>query len=163
MILPVVLVSTALAAPADLLAPSIADLDRSLDRLQSALRSARDVDGRWSKLQEAWVTTECAVWACSSSIGAAQVVRLRAAARAGRRFAQAARAEASRTDRIRSFDAVGPLIQGARRRRVRRLLRELDLISRRFATRLAWNARFVERWAAGHAGAIRTISCEPDR
>lgn len=148
-----------LGAPPGLLAPSIADLDRSLDRLERLLDAAEEADAAWSSAQRAWVLAECPAWRCKSAVGARLAATARGAARRTRTFAQSARAEWVRARRILSFDAVRPLVREARAQRAARLLARLEQASRRYAVRLAWNERYVERWALAHASAVDVEAC----
>lgn len=155
------LVPSLVAAPPALLAPSVADLDKSLDRVQRLIERAEALDRSWGKRQQGWVLARCPTWACSAEVGAEIVLDLRQAARDMRRFAQSARAEWARADRIRTFDAVRPLVRGTRVRRWQTLEERLDRVSLRYSVRAAWNDRFVEPWAATHARTMARLSCGP--
>lgn len=148
------------ATPPALLAPSVADLDKSLDRIESLLGRSQKSDTRWSKAQKDWLKT-CVRSPCPRDVGATQILELRAAARSTRVFIQSARAEWSRAERIRSFQAVRPLIQGPRNQRREEVFIRLDRAERRFAIRLAWNERFAETWATRFAEALKRTACGP--
>lgn len=162
MIAPSALLGLLAAAP-NLLAPSLEDLDQSLDRTEGLLEQAEEEDVTWSAAQRAWVSARCTMrGGCSTELSARLAVLLRGAARRTRAFAQSARAEWARAERIRAFDAVWPLVGEDRGRRWRDLERRLDRVSQRYAIRLGWNTRFVETWAGAHPNRMTKTECLPD-
>ncbi len=145
----IALLALVLGAP-PLLAPSVHDLDRSLDRVARLLDRAEEADGRWSLAQRAFVSLGCPSWRCASDEGRPVAARLDSAAVDHHRATQGARAEWARAQRILGFEAVRPLLGPGRRDRAESLEARLLTLSRRYVARLAWNARFADRWADVH-------------
>lgn len=151
-------------APPDLLAPSIDDLDASLERLERRVEEARASDESWARAERAWLDAGGAEHRCRPVEACARrVVELRAAAREARWFAQAARAEWLRSRRMTEFPPLRVLVRGGRARRWGTLTRAVERATRVYVTRLAWHRRFVERWAARHARAVAEAECEAAR
>lgn len=151
-----------LAAPPSVFAPTTQDLDQVLERVERHVAHAEKADEAWGSAQWAWV--EAGERRCRPTAACARrVAEARALARDARRFAQAARAEWLRAERMRSFHPLDTLVRGERARRWTRLARRVEDAALAYVRRLDWHQRSVEPWARWFPGPVAEADCELQR
>jgi hypothetical protein len=155
-------VASAGASGDHLLAPTVEDLDRSLARVERLLERAEEEGDRLADAQRAWVDEGCVLWTCPPGRAAALAVASRAAGHDGRDLLQSARAELDRAERMATFGAVRPLVEGPRARRKAALGPRLDAAVRTWLVRAGWQRRWIEPWAVGHGWLVGRTCLPPD-
>lgn len=143
-----------------LLAPRIEDLDRSMTRVAEILVEAQVQVSRLAEAQNAWVEDGCVSRRCGLDRGVALVVESRDAGHRARDLIQSARAELARAQRAAAFEAVQPLLDKERRRRLAELATRIDEDVRAWSARSAWQAHYVEPWARTYRDRVRA-ACIP--
>lgn len=151
-----------LTLPGEPLAPSVLDLDASLDRLEQLTERAERTERSWAATERRFFD-RCVMLRCASHLGARLVAQSRGEARELRAFAQSARAELGRARRMASVETVRPLVRGEREARMRTLDARARRAADRYVTRLAWHDRYVEAWAVYHPGPIARAVCAPSK
>ncbi len=135
------LLASALAA--DLLAPTLRDLDASLDRADLLAERARAAEIDLAGAQAAWIEDGCDV-GCPRSRAVPLVARSRQAGAELRATLQSARAEIERALGMASFATLRPLVDPRRASRVGDLRSRIDRASRAYLARAAWAERWIE-------------------
>lgn len=162
MIAAVVWLGLGLAADDTLLAPTLADFDRSLARVERLLESAHDEGVRLGLAQSAWIDAGCLTGPCDVTRAAAVAVEVQEAGHHDRELIQGARAELDRLRRISVEQTVAPLVDAPRHARLAAAVSRASVAANTWSVRVAWYTRFVAPWVAAHADAVRA-ACVPTK
>lgn len=142
------------------LAPTLQDLDASLDRATRLLARAAEAEDTLATAQLAWVDDRCPEGACPRVRVVDLVGDQLEAGRSLRADLQGARAELDRTRRMVAFAPLRSLLDPGRQARLDALLREVERRGRAYAARVAWTRAFVQPWAT-RAGVSQAV-CPPE-
>lgn len=162
MIAAVLWLGLGLAADDTLLAPTLADFDRSLARAERLIESSHDEGVRLGLAQSAWIDVGCLTGPCDPAQAAAVAVRVQEAGHRDRELIQGARAELLRLRRVSVEPTVAPLVDSNRRARMAAAQARASVAANTWAVRVAWYQRFIAPWVSGHADAVRA-ACVPPR
>jgi hypothetical protein len=143
----------------ELLVPTLQDLDVGLTRLERLLDEAGDAEARLAGAQLAWATERCGDGACTVRRAGDLVLAARLAGHEERTWLQGARAELRRVQRAAAFEAVAPLVDPPRARKLADAAAEVKRASRAWLVRSSWHATYVEPWAAVHPEALAVATC----
>lgn len=131
------------ALAGDLLAPTLRDLDASLDRSEHLADRARAAEIDLAGAQAAWIEGGCDT-GCPRSLAVTLVARSREAGAELRAALQSARAELHRGSGMASFATLRPLVDPRRATRVSELSTRIERASRAYLARVAWAERWME-------------------
>lgn len=128
----------------DLLAPTLPDLDASLDQSERLLDEVGEAEHRLAAAQAAWLEAGCERAACARPVAIDVAAGARGAGQALRDRLQSARAELVRAERIAAFAPLRPLVDPARLTRLDALRDRVDRALRAYLARSAWAAAWIE-------------------
>ncbi len=162
MIAAVLWLGLGLAADDTLLAPTLADFDRSLARAERLIEASHDEGVRLGLAQSAWIDVGCLTGPCDPTRAAAVAVQVQEAGHHDRELIQGARAELLRLRRISVEQTVAPLVDSTRRARMAAVQARATVAANTWSVRVAWYQRFIAPWVAGHSSAV-AAACVPPK
>lgn len=160
MIAAVLWLGLGLAADDTLLAPTLADFDRSLARAERLIESSSEEGVRLGLAQSAWIEVGCLTGPCDVARAATVAAQVQEAGHRDRDLIQGARAELSRLRRISVEQTVAPLVDANRRARMEAAQGRASVAANTWAVRVTWYERFISPWVVRHPDAVNA-ACAP--
>lgn len=162
MIAAVLWLGLAQASDDSLLAPTLADFDRSLARVERLVEEANTEAARLGQSQADWVAIGCMTGPCDAARAATVAVTVQEAGHRDRELIQGARAELTRLTRVADEPTVSPLVDAPRRARLERAQARATAAASTWSVRVAWYKRYIAPWVASHPAAV-AAACVPAR